>query len=202
MNVETKPRVQLHDHADHAFIEQYRRDGFAVLREALTPMEVTALNAEATRICRETVAEAMTPFDGTDEDLLRTFLCIHYPHKISEPALSATKNPRIVDALTSIIGPNIKSMQSMLFIKSEGKPGQAWHQDEHFIPTRRSRGHARPRGARPHRRARRTRRHRESRRQQLRRLRVEAGRASSLTLQGRGGGRRVRPRRPTPPRRP
>jgi ectoine hydroxylase-related dioxygenase (phytanoyl-CoA dioxygenase family) len=24
----------------------------------------------------------------------------------------------------------------MLFIKSEGKPGQAWHQDELFIPTR------------------------------------------------------------------
>ena len=27
-------------------------------------------------------------------------------------------------------------MQSMLFMKSEGKPGQAWHQDEFFIPTR------------------------------------------------------------------
>ena len=27
-------------------------------------------------------------------------------------------------------------MQSMLFIKATGKPGQAWHQDEYFIPTR------------------------------------------------------------------
>ena len=27
-------------------------------------------------------------------------------------------------------------MQSMLFLKAEGKPGQAWHQDEYFIPTR------------------------------------------------------------------
>jgi ectoine hydroxylase-related dioxygenase (phytanoyl-CoA dioxygenase family) len=35
-----------------------------------------------------------------------------------------------------VIGPNVKAMQSMLFVKSEGKPGQAWHQDEHFIPTR------------------------------------------------------------------
>jgi hypothetical protein len=41
-----------------------------------------------------------------------------------------------VDALTKVIGPNVKSMQTMLFIKSEGMPGQAWHQDEHFIPTR------------------------------------------------------------------
>ena len=30
----------------------------------------------------------------------------------------------------------IKSMQSMLFIKPAGKPGQAWHQDEYYIPTR------------------------------------------------------------------
>jgi ectoine hydroxylase-related dioxygenase (phytanoyl-CoA dioxygenase family) len=27
-------------------------------------------------------------------------------------------------------------MQSMLFIKSAGEPGQAWHQDEMFIPSR------------------------------------------------------------------
>jgi ectoine hydroxylase-related dioxygenase (phytanoyl-CoA dioxygenase family) len=42
----------------------------------------------------------------------------------------------IVDVLTKVIGPNVKSMQSMLFVKSSGKPGQAWHQDEDFIPTR------------------------------------------------------------------
>jgi ectoine hydroxylase-related dioxygenase (phytanoyl-CoA dioxygenase family) len=38
--------------------------------------------------------------------------------------------------LTRVIGPDVKAMQSMLFIKSEGRPGQAWHQDELFIPTR------------------------------------------------------------------
>ena len=26
-------------------------------------------------------------------------------------------------------------MQSMIFMKSRGSPGQAWHQDEAFIPT-------------------------------------------------------------------
>ncbi len=29
-----------------------------------------------------------------------------------------------------VIGPDVKCMQSMLFIKASGKPGQAWHQDE------------------------------------------------------------------------
>ena len=45
-------------------------------------------------------------------------------------------HPTIVDVLTRTIGPNVKCMQSMLFIKASGKPGQAWHQDEGFIPTR------------------------------------------------------------------
>ena len=70
------------------------------------------------------------------EEVLRRYLCIHYPHKLSAAAERALHAPKIVDALTSVIGPNVKAMQSMLFIKSEGKPGQAWHQDEFFIPTR------------------------------------------------------------------
>ena len=56
--------------------------------------------------------------------------------EINAEALRALKAPRIIDALVGVIGPNVKAMQSMLFIKSEGKPGQAWHQDEFFIPTR------------------------------------------------------------------
>jgi phytanoyl-CoA hydroxylase len=71
-----------------------------------------------------------------DDEVLRRFLCIHYPHKLSRAARAALTHPRIVAALTAVIGPNVKAMQSMLFIKSEGKPGQAWHQDEDFIPTR------------------------------------------------------------------
>jgi ectoine hydroxylase-related dioxygenase (phytanoyl-CoA dioxygenase family) len=45
-------------------------------------------------------------------------------------------HPAIAEVLTRVIGPNVKCMQSMLFIKASGKPGQAWHQDEYFIPTR------------------------------------------------------------------
>ena len=55
---------------------------------------------------------------------------------MSRTAQAALAAPRVVDALVRVVGPNVKAMQSMLFIKSEGKPGQAWHQDEFFIPTR------------------------------------------------------------------
>jgi len=44
-------------------------------------------------------------------------------------------HPPIVEVLSQLIGPDVKCMQSMLFVKNAGKPGQAWHQDETFIPT-------------------------------------------------------------------
>jgi hypothetical protein len=42
----------------------------------------------------------------------------------------------IVDVLRQLIGSNIKCAQSYLFLKHHGQPGQSWHQDEWFIPTR------------------------------------------------------------------
>jgi len=129
--------VPMHDRVDDEFRAQYERDGFAVLSSALTAAEVEALNAEAVQICRHTpLPNGAVLTEASDDDVLRSFLCIHYPHKISPLAEAALHEEQIVEALTAVIGPNVKAMQSMLFVKSEGKPGQAWHQDEHFIPTR------------------------------------------------------------------
>ncbi len=50
--------------------------------------------------------------------------------------LGLLSHPQAVGNLVGVIGPDVKAMQSMLFVKAEGKPGQAWHQDEFFIPTR------------------------------------------------------------------
>lgn len=79
---------------------------------------------------------AATRPDEHDATVLRRYLCIHFPHKISPLMLELARLPTLVDVLTEVIGPDIKMMQSMLFIKAEGKPGQAWHQDEGHIPTR------------------------------------------------------------------
>merc|ERR1712060_323182 len=35
-----------------------------------------------------------------------------------------------------IIGQNVKLIQTMMFLKGPGQPGQNWHQDEYYIPTR------------------------------------------------------------------
>lgn len=117
-------------------IASYRSNGYVVLDSVLDAAEVAEVNAEAIRICRDVFAAEPGVLDLSDADLLRRFLCVHHPHKISDRALGVMKNSRVASALERIIGSNVKAMQSMLFIKSEGKPGQAWHQDEHFIPTR------------------------------------------------------------------
>ncbi len=117
---------------------QYERDGYAVLLDAFDPQEIEAQRAEGLRLCESLIAgtESARGLSETDAELLRRYLCIHYPHKGSDLFNATLFQPGIVDVLTRVIGPNVKAMQSMYFIKSEGKPGQAWHQDEHFIPTR------------------------------------------------------------------
>jgi phytanoyl-CoA hydroxylase len=121
-------------------VSRYHRDGYVVLSQALSPTEVQGLRDEAVRICRGelgAVDGAQPPgADEPDDLVVRRYLCIHFPHKLSERMRAMLAHPVIVDALRQLIGPNVKAMQSMLFIKSEGKPGQAWHQDELFIPTR------------------------------------------------------------------
>jgi phytanoyl-CoA hydroxylase len=139
-----RTELPLFDAADEDFAAHYAEHGFALLADALTREEVAALNADALRLCRGDygeigggIAERVEPADElTDDEVLRRYLCIHFPHKVSPAARAALSAPRIVEGLVAVIGPNVKAMQSMLFIKSEGKPGQAWHQDEYFIPTR------------------------------------------------------------------
>ena len=115
-------------------------NGYLVVKDAFSSTEVVALHRETVRICRGQLGavRGLSPAlpEESDDDVMRKTLCIHFPHKISELIYSFLAHPAISEVLTRIIGPNVKCMQSMLFIKSAGKPGQAWHQDEDFIPTR------------------------------------------------------------------
>lgn len=117
----------------------FREQGYIVVREALSGEEVEALRREASQTCRGQMSKDHPELDAgvmPDEDVLARYLCIHFPHKSSELMLGTLAHRSIVRVLEHAIGPDVKCMQSMLFIKSAGKPGQAWHQDENFIPTR------------------------------------------------------------------
>lgn len=122
-------------------LDRYREQGYVVLDGLLSAPEVSALNSEAVRVCRGDLGEVQGNFkraaeSQSDDEVLHQYLCIHNPHKSSQLMLDTMRHPAVTSVLTELIGPNVKAMQSMLFIKAEGKPGQAWHQDEYFIPTR------------------------------------------------------------------
>ena len=123
------------EEVDADFVAHYQELGFAVLKGALSPDEIASVNAEAAHLAREFVA-AREPSSAASSDSVREVHCIHYPHKKSDLLTQMLAHPRLIEGLTSVVGPNLKAMQSMFFVKAEGKPGQAWHQDEHFIPTR------------------------------------------------------------------
>ncbi|MDX6321038.1 MAG: phytanoyl-CoA hydroxylase, partial [Propionibacteriaceae bacterium] len=92
--------LALFDHASPAMTDYFHEHGFALLRNALSAEEVAEINAEALRLCRGDLGEIRYGWwdqdqdqDGTaapeaesDEDVLRRFLCIHYPHKVSAAA--------------------------------------------------------------------------------------------------------------------
>ena len=70
-------------------------------------------------------------------------LAVHFPHWVSPVVRSMIDIAPIAEVLQRITAAHVpgwdgsvKCMQSMLFVKGPGMPGQAWHQDERFIPTR------------------------------------------------------------------
>ena len=118
----------------------YADYGYLVAPGALSADEIAELKRETAKIFRgeRGTIEGLVEVgpDESDEDVLRKYVAIHFPHKLSEVVHRYLSHPRIVDVLTGVVSPNVKCMQSMLFVKAPGKAGQAWHQDEYFIPTR------------------------------------------------------------------
>lgn len=123
-----------------AEVQFFRENGYLVVENALTADEIDELRRDTVAICRGEYGAVRgihthLPTE-TDDEVIRSYLCIHFPHKLSPTMANYLAHPVIADVLTHIIGANVKCMQSMLFVKAAGKPGQAWHQDEDFIPTR------------------------------------------------------------------
>jgi ectoine hydroxylase-related dioxygenase (phytanoyl-CoA dioxygenase family) len=69
------------------------------------------------------------------EEKAQYFLRIHMLHRKLEMHERFMLHPRVLDVLESLIGPDLLALQTMLFLKPPGKPGQGWHQDTYYIPT-------------------------------------------------------------------
>ncbi len=118
----------------------YAAYGFLVAPDLLSKNEIDQLRKETTAIFRgdRGYVDGLLEVDENESnsDVFKKYVAIHFPHKISACVHDFLFHAQIRDILTKIVSPNIKCMQSMLFVKGPGKAGQAWHQDEFYIPTR------------------------------------------------------------------
>ena len=139
-------RIDVPQPAAQSQVNSYVENGFLVMPGLVTEDEIEELKQDTIRIARgEYPCEGITPTADTttDEDVLKSILCIHQPHFVSPTMLRYTKHPEICGVLSQITAAHlpywdgsVKCMQSMLFVKPPQFQGQAWHQDEIYIPTR------------------------------------------------------------------
>ena len=121
-------------------IEFYHDCGYLIAEHLLSSDEIAELKEETANIFKgvrghvEGMIEVQK--DMPDAEVLKKYVAIHFPHKISPVIYNYLFHEGVVNVLTAIVSENVKCMQSMLFVKAPGKAGQSWHQDEYYIPTR------------------------------------------------------------------
>ena len=140
-------------------IEQYvrfRRHGFLVVPGLVSPDEVAELREHTEDLMQgrlpqqnRHMSERDPKRDGgvavqgleappahlSPEEKAQYFLRIHMLHRQLELHERYMLHPRVLDVLEVLIGPDVLALQTMLFLKGPGKPGQGWHQDTFYIPT-------------------------------------------------------------------
>jgi hypothetical protein len=127
-------------------VRSFVDDGFLVMPDLIAPAELEALKADACKIARGGYpCDSIQPLpaDTSDGQALRSILCIHQPHYVSPVMLGFARHARVCAVLSQVTAAHlpwwdgsVKCMQTMLFVKPPGFQGQAWHQDEIYIPTR------------------------------------------------------------------
>jgi hypothetical protein len=126
--------------------QQFVDDGFVVVDNLLSRAELDEIVVDAAKFARgdyPVLNPPTLPEGATDDEALQHVLAVHFPHWVSQVALDMINHPGIAEVLHQIVGAHlahwdgaVKCCQSMLFVKGPGMPGQAWHQDERYIPTR------------------------------------------------------------------
>ncbi len=150
--IETQERTRRPVSVDE--YRRFRRDGFLIVRGLVAPQEVDELRRHTEDLMQGRLPE-QTPeviesgkekgdhFQGLDappahlspEEKAQYFLRIHMLHRQLEMHERYMLHPGVLDVLETLIGPDVLALQTMLFLKGPGQPGQGWHQDSYYIPT-------------------------------------------------------------------
>jgi ectoine hydroxylase-related dioxygenase (phytanoyl-CoA dioxygenase family) len=122
-------------------VQQYvtfRQQGFLVVPALVPAGDVAEMNEHMDRMLagQETISGARIMKDlGVPDAGPQDWLRVHMLHRLSPLHERFLLHPRILDVLEALIGPDVLALQSMLFFKQPGQPGQGYHQDSYYIPT-------------------------------------------------------------------
>jgi ectoine hydroxylase-related dioxygenase (phytanoyl-CoA dioxygenase family) len=135
---------------------RFRRDGYLVVPQLVSSDDIAELRRHTDDLMQGKLPEQRTmmrerdvsrdggvtvqPLEKPPEHLspiekAQYFLRLHMLHRQLELHERYLLHPRVLDVLEVLIGPDVLAMQTMLFLKPPGKPGQGWHQDSYYIPT-------------------------------------------------------------------
>jgi ectoine hydroxylase-related dioxygenase (phytanoyl-CoA dioxygenase family) len=127
-------------------VQSFVDEGFLVVEGLIRPDELDELKRDTVALARGRYpCKSLEPLDDSlsDTEVLQRILCIHQPHFVSPVITRFVKHEKIAGVLSQVVGAHlphwdgsVKCMQSMLFVKPPTFQGQAWHQDEIYIPTR------------------------------------------------------------------
>ncbi|UVI30223.1 phytanoyl-CoA dioxygenase family protein [Paenibacillus spongiae] len=115
---------------------QYHRDGFLKVEGLLSKDDVGMLFnlAEEQRLgikSDKKDAPGDNPLDGEFASATR----VHMLSRVNADAERGMLNPRVLDVIEALIGPDVYALQSMMFLNPPGRGGQGWHQDSYYIKT-------------------------------------------------------------------
>jgi phytanoyl-CoA hydroxylase len=96
---------------------RFRADGYLIVRGLVGPDEVQ---------------ELLRHVDDLQSSGLERIHMLHRRLEIHERFML---HPRVLDVVEGLIGPDVLALQTMLFVKRPGAPGQGYHQDSFHIIT-------------------------------------------------------------------
>jgi ectoine hydroxylase-related dioxygenase (phytanoyl-CoA dioxygenase family) len=126
--------------ADEAYVSNYWREGYAVLRGVFSAGEVAAIAAAADQVHEEGVRHGRSFRHGNlfynvarDSDGAPWVRMVQWP-SYHQPALDAVRlDPRMAALLAPLIGTDLKQIINQIHWKAPFAPGEfAWHQDSRF----------------------------------------------------------------------
>src|SRR5690606_20452565 len=100
--------------------DQFNANGYYIAKNALSTKECDEMNDDIKEMAGGKYPSPLfndTQNKGSAEEIYNKILCVHQPHSVSPIFVKHTKHPNITEVLGQCVGPSVKCMQSMYFVK-------------------------------------------------------------------------------------